>query len=111
MLYEGKQIFFGRAAGAKEYFQNLGFQCPERMPTPDFLTSMTSSEERQSLIKPGFEYQVPNTAEEFANIWKESSQRRVLLDEIEIFNKGHPMSGEAYESFVASRKAQQATGQ
>ena len=111
MLYEGKQIFFGSTAGAKDYFQNLGFECPERMPTPDFLSSMTSPEERQSLVKTSFEYQVPNTAEEFATVWKESPQRRVLLQEIEMFDKDHPMSGETYQSFVASRKAQQATGQ
>ena len=111
VLYEGKQIYFGRCEEAKDYFRNLGFECPERMPTPDFLTSMTSFEERQSLIRAGFEAQVPSTAEDFASAWTESQQRRLLLQEILIFEKDHPISGETYEAFVASRKAQQARGQ
>lgn len=27
VLYEGKQIFFGRIHEAKAYFENLGFEC------------------------------------------------------------------------------------
>jgi ABC-type multidrug transport system ATPase subunit len=42
VLYEGRQIFFGRTDEAKQYFINLGFECPARQTTPDFLTSMTA---------------------------------------------------------------------
>ena len=34
VLYEGRQIFFGRADAAKQYFINLGFECPPRQTTP-----------------------------------------------------------------------------
>ncbi|KAF5725187.1 ABC1 transport, partial [Fusarium mundagurra] len=50
VLYEGHQIFFGRIDEAKQYFENLGFECPDRQTTPDFLTSMTSPQERR--VKP-----------------------------------------------------------
>jgi ABC-type multidrug transport system ATPase subunit len=42
VLYEGRQIYFGKTTDAKQYFVNLGFECPARATTPDFLTSMTS---------------------------------------------------------------------
>ncbi|KAJ3500501.1 hypothetical protein NM208_g17128 [Fusarium decemcellulare] len=53
VIYEGRQIFFGRADAAKQYFVNLGFECPPRQTTPDFLTSMTAPLER--VVRPGFE--------------------------------------------------------
>ncbi|KAF5014922.1 hypothetical protein F66182_13926, partial [Fusarium sp. NRRL 66182] len=47
VLYEGRQIYFGPATRAKDYFVNLGFECPARQTDPDFLTSMTSPNERR----------------------------------------------------------------
>ncbi len=43
---EGKMIFCGPATRAKEYFIALGFSCPERQTTADFLTAVTSPSER-----------------------------------------------------------------
>lgn len=37
----------------------MGFFCPARQTTPDFLTSLTSPKERQA--RAGFEKQVPRT--------------------------------------------------
>lgn len=42
VLYEGRQIFFGKTTEAKQYFENMGFKCPDRQTDADFLTSMTS---------------------------------------------------------------------
>ncbi|KAK7414106.1 Multidrug resistance protein [Neonectria punicea] len=53
VLYKGRQIFFGKATRAKEYFEELGFDCPEQQTTADFLTSMTSPSER--IVRPGWE--------------------------------------------------------
>uniref|UniRef100_A0A0D2XGE2 ABC transporter domain-containing protein n=1 Tax=Fusarium oxysporum (strain Fo5176) TaxID=660025 RepID=A0A0D2XGE2_FUSOF len=55
VIYEGRQIFFGRADAAKQYFINLGFECPARQTTPDFLTSMTAPNER--IVRDGFKGQ------------------------------------------------------
>jgi ABC-type multidrug transport system permease subunit/ABC-type multidrug transport system ATPase subunit len=109
VLYEGRQIFFGRADEAKQYFIDLGFECPARATTPDFLTSMTSPLERY--VRPGFENKVPRTPDEFAAAWKASAQYQVLQADIEEYKKSHPINGPDAEAFRASKRAQQAKHQ
>ena len=109
VLYEGRQIFFGQTDEARAYFENLGFRCRDRQTTPDFLTSMTSPQER--IVKSGFENKVPRTPDEFAAMWKNSSERKYLLQEIEDYNTKYPYEGEQYQKFVESRKASQAKHQ
>ncbi|KEY67730.1 hypothetical protein S7711_03981 [Stachybotrys chartarum IBT 7711] len=109
VLYEGRQIFFGRADHAKQYFINLGFECPARQTTPDFLTSMTSSLER--VVRQGFEGKTPNTPDEFAAAWKSSAEYKALQVEIEEYKVEHPFNGAAAETFRATKKAHQARGQ
>ncbi|KAE8154353.1 ABC-2 type transporter-domain-containing protein [Aspergillus avenaceus] len=46
LMYDGLMIFSGRAKEAKQHFHELGFHCPDRQTTPDFLTSITSPAER-----------------------------------------------------------------
>ncbi|KAL3421387.1 ABC transporter CDR4-like protein 3 [Phlyctema vagabunda] len=109
VLYDGHQIFFGPTNKAKSYFENLGFQCPDRQTDCDFLTSMTSAEER--IVKPGWENKVPRSASEFASIWELSSERARLLEEIAEYGKIYPIGGEHLEKFKQSRKAQQSKRQ
>lgn len=109
VLYEGRQIFFGRADEARQYFIDLGFECSPRATTPDFLTSMTSSLERT--IRPGFEGKAPRTADEFAAAWKNSAQYAALQAEIEQYNQEHPIDGPDAVAFRESKKAQQARSQ
>ncbi|KAI1088409.1 ABC-2 type transporter-domain-containing protein [Rostrohypoxylon terebratum] len=109
VLYEGRQIFFGRADEAKQYFVNLGFECPPRQTTPDFLTSMTSPTER--VIRPGFEGRAPRTPDEFASAWKNSAEYAALQGEIEQYKTEHPIDGPDAEAFRASRREQQAASQ
>ncbi|KAG5994055.1 ZEB2-regulated ABC transporter 1 [Claviceps lovelessii] len=108
VLYEGRQIFFGRADEAKQYFINLGFECPARQTTPDFLTSMTSSIER--VVRPGFDGRAPRTPDEFAAAWKNSAEYKLLKDEIEKYKTAHPVDGHDAHVFRQSRRAQQAKG-
>ena len=109
VLYEGRQIYFGNARGAREYFENMGFICPERQTTADFLTSMTSPAER--VIREGWENKVPRTADDFAAQWKNSAHRRNLLQEIDVYEKEHPIGGPDLQAFQASRRQQQAKNQ
>ena len=109
VLYEGRQIFFGRTDEARAYFENIGFDCPDRQTTADFLTSMTSAQER--VVRPGWENKVPRTPDEFAQVWKDSVERKQLLKDIDAYDKRFPFKGDAYQQFVDSRKAQQAKGQ
>ncbi|KIW10651.1 hypothetical protein PV08_11615 [Exophiala spinifera] len=109
VLYEGRQIYFGHKDEAKDYFVRLGFVCPDRQTTADFLTSMTSPSER--IVREGFENRVPRTPDEFAQAWKDSPDRARLLEEIEAFNREHPIGGPDLERFKESRKLQQAKRQ
>ncbi|KAI2617960.1 ABC-2 type transporter-domain-containing protein [Hypomontagnella submonticulosa] len=109
VLYEGRQIFFGRADAAKEYFVNLGFECPARQTTPDFLTSMTSPIER--IVRKGFEGKAPRTPDEFATAWKNSAEYKALQVEIEEYKTEHPLNGPDAEAFRASKRQQQAQSQ
>ena len=109
VLYEGRQIYFGSTTEARHYFENLGFHRPDRQTDADFLTSMTSAQER--VVKPGWEDRVPRTPDEFAACWKNSAERQRLMQDIEAYDKTFSFKGEQYQRFVASRKAQQAKGQ
>ncbi|KAF4462799.1 ABC1 transport [Fusarium albosuccineum] len=109
VIYEGRQIFFGRADAAKQYFVNLGFECPARQTTPDFLTSMTAPLERH--VRPGFEGKVPRTPDEFATAWRNSAEYKALQTEIEEYKVAHPINGPDAEAFRAAKQAQQAKGQ
>lgn len=80
VLYDGHQIYFGSTKNGKKYFEDLGFQCPDRQTDGDFLTSMTSPQE--TVIRPGWEGKVPRTAPEFAAIWKSSAERTLLFGRV-----------------------------
>ncbi|KAF8904005.1 ABC-2 type transporter-domain-containing protein [Mucidula mucida] len=97
LLYEGRQIYFGPVNEAKKFFT-----------TADFLTSLTSPAERQ--IRPGFEAKVPRTPDEFAKAWKESEDRKRLLQQIDEFDREFPVGGDELAKFRASRKEDQAKG-
>jgi ABC-type multidrug transport system ATPase subunit len=109
VLYEGRQIYFGNIHKAKEFFVNLGFECPARQTTADFLTSLTSPAER--VVRAGFENKTPYTPDEFAAVWQQSEDRAQLLKEIEEFNAQYPVGGEQLERFKDARKAAQAKSQ
>ncbi|KAF9877262.1 ABC-2 type transporter [Colletotrichum karsti] len=109
LLYEGRQIYFGKTTEAKSYFQRLGFVCPRNQTTPDFLTSMTSPAEREGIIKRGHEKRVPHTADEFAEAWRTSSQRRQLSQEVDAYATSFRLSGSRthFADFLASKKSDQ----
>ncbi|KFG85368.1 ABC-transporter [Metarhizium anisopliae] len=109
VLYQGRQIYFGPTGQAKAYFVRLGFACPDRQTTPDFLTSMTAPSER--IVQPGHESRAPRTPDEFARCWLESPERRSLLAEINTFNQAHPLGGADADAFRQNKRQQQANGQ
>jgi ATP-binding cassette, subfamily G (WHITE), member 2, PDR len=104
VLYEGRQIFFGSRSDTKRYFIKMGYRCPNRQTTPDFLTSITNPAER--LVEPGFELRVPRTPDEFALAWRNSPERAQLLEDIASFEEQHPQAGLQREKFLAARKAE-----
>ncbi|KAI0028777.1 AtrD, ABC-transporter [Vararia minispora EC-137] len=108
VLYEGRQIYFGPCDAARQFFVEMGFDCPARQTTADFLTSLTNPAER--IVRPGFEGRVPRTPDEFAQRWQESSARQALLDDIAAFDNQYSGEEKEYERFLALRKLQQAKG-
>ncbi|KAH6871434.1 ABC-2 type transporter-domain-containing protein [Thelonectria olida] len=107
VLYEGQQIFFGKIDEARPYFESLGFICPDRQTTADFLTSMTSAQER--IVRPGV--QAPRSPEEFAQAWSQSEHRARLKAEVDDYLQQYPFSGEHYHRFMESRRLDQSDSQ
>ena len=105
VLYEGRQIYFGSAQDAKAFFVDMGFECPERQTTGDFLTSLTNPAER--IVRKGWERRVPRTPDEFAARWKESQARQAVHTDIEQYTAEYPIGGSHLDDFRRSRKSQQ----
>ncbi|CAH6719702.1 pleiotropic ABC efflux transporter of multiple drugs Cdr1p [[Candida] jaroonii] len=104
LLYEGYQIFFGKAKEAKQFFLDMGYDCPARQTTADFLTSITNPAER--IVRPGFENRVPRTSKEFETYWKNSPEYQTLLTKIDdYFSHCHDNDTKAkyLESHVAKQ--------
>lgn len=80
VIDEGRQIFSGPAKKAKQYFIDLGFECPERQTTADFLTAVTDPNERR--FRPGFERKAPKTPEDLEKAFRNSPNYQELLEDI-----------------------------
>lgn len=109
VLYEGRQIYFGPTDRAKKFFTDMGFVCPDRQTTGDFLTSLTNPDER--IVAPGFEEKVPRTADDFEAVWRNSEDYRQLIAEIDEYNAAYPVGGEAFQQFqhsMVTKKANRA---
>ncbi|KAL8994873.1 MAG: hypothetical protein Q9169_005271 [Polycauliona sp. 2 TL-2023] len=91
LLYAGRQVFFGSTRAAKQYFTALGFECPPHATTSDFLTSLTNPPER--LVREGFQKTVPQTAEEFEQVWRNSEERAQLLRKIDEASDRYSQAG------------------
>lgn len=106
VLYEGRQIYFGSAADGKRFFIEMGFECPDRQTTADFLTSLSSQSERK--VRKGFEHLVPRTPDEFAARWKQSTERKQVVADLEAFENEYPLGEGKLEEFARSRRAEKA---
>ncbi|RSL99939.1 hypothetical protein CEP52_009463 [Fusarium oligoseptatum] len=108
VLYEGRQIYFGPASDAKDYFERMGWLCPQRQTTGDFLTSVTNPQERQ--IRPGMENRVPRTPEEFETYWLNSPEYRALKEQIELYQQEFPIDARsgAIQEFREQKNSRQA---
>ncbi|KAF1838619.1 ABC transporter-like protein [Decorospora gaudefroyi] len=87
----GRCIYQGPAGEAKQYFEDLGFHCPERQTTADFLTAVTDPTERQ--FRPGYENQAPKTAEELEQAFRQSEAYKHILAETEQYERDLEASG------------------
>lgn len=79
----GECLYFGTAEDAKQYFLDLGFDCPERWTTADFLTSVTDEHERS--VRKGWEDRIPRTPQAFSTAYRKSDAYEKNLADIEEF--------------------------
>ncbi len=85
LIDEGRMVYQGSANEAKQYFVDLGFVCPERETTADFLTSITDPNQRT--YREGYEASAPKTAEEFERFYKGSPIYKKVLADIDDYEK------------------------
>lgn len=76
LLYQGYQIYCGPAKKARDYFERMGYECPARQTTADYLTSLTNPAER--IVMKGYEDKVPRTPKEFYDYWNASPERLAM---------------------------------
>lgn len=80
VIDQGRCIYEGSAKDAKQYFLDLGFHCPERQTTADFLTAVTDPTERQ--FREGFEHRAPKTPEDLEKAFRNSQVYQKLMRDI-----------------------------
>lgn len=85
VIDQGREIFSGPAQDAKQYFIDLGYECPERQTTADFLTAVTDPVERR--FRPGFEDSAPKTPEDLQAAFRASQAYRRNLEDISEYEK------------------------
>ncbi|KAF5001042.1 hypothetical protein FDECE_11076 [Fusarium decemcellulare] len=83
LIDHGKCLYYGPSENAKQYFLDLGFVCPERWTTADFLTSVTDEHERS--VRSGWEDRIPRTADEFSEAYRRSDAYQKNLEDIQNF--------------------------
>lgn len=81
LIDQGQCLYFGSSENAKDYFLNLGFECPDRWTTADFLTSV--SDEHERTVRKGYEDRIPRNANEFAEAYRKSDAYKMNLQDIE----------------------------
>ncbi|OBR13033.1 ABC-2 type transporter [Colletotrichum higginsianum IMI 349063] len=83
LIDSGKCLYYGRSEEAKQYFVDLGFDCPDRWTTADFLTSVTDKHERH--IREGWEDRIPRTPEAFDAAYRNSDAYQRNLRDVQDF--------------------------
>ncbi|EPQ27059.1 uncharacterized protein PFL1_05343 [Pseudozyma flocculosa PF-1] len=81
VIDEGRCIYYGPRDAARRYFYDLGYDCPERQTTADFVTALTDPNQVQ--YRDGFRGRAPKTAEERERAWKQSDLYRQLVAEMD----------------------------
>ncbi|CAI6341635.1 unnamed protein product [Periconia digitata] len=80
VIDQGRCVYEGPADEAKDYFVQLGFHCPDRQTTADFLTAVTDPTERQ--FREGCEASAPKTPEELEAAFRRSEIYKRVQNEI-----------------------------
>ncbi|TVY85139.1 ABC transporter G family member [Lachnellula suecica] len=85
VIDEGRMIYSGPAKEAKSYFQGLGYYCPDRQTTADFLTACTDPTERR--FRDDFEGPIPKGPVELEKAFRESDAYKCVLEDVDSYEK------------------------
>ena len=85
VIDEGRMVYQGPAKAAKKYFEGLGYLCPERQTTADFLTSCTDPTERR--FREDFDGPIPKGPIELEKAFRESEAYKDVLRDVEEYEK------------------------
>ncbi|KAI4727927.1 hypothetical protein E4T49_04284 [Aureobasidium sp. EXF-10728] len=108
VLYQGRMIFSGRAAAARQYFIDLGYHCEPRQTTPDFLTAVTSVTER--MVRGDHIGPVPSTPDEFAQAFRNSEFYVELQEDIAAYRSEHASNPAYVNDFKAEVQRVRSSG-
>ncbi|KAK7204535.1 ABC-2 type transporter-domain-containing protein [Myxozyma melibiosi] len=81
VLYLGRQVYFGPVAEARAYFERMGYYCPPRQTTAEFLTAVTDPAGR--FLRSDAPKDVPVTADQFEAYWHNSPEYQRVVAEVE----------------------------
>ncbi|KAF2630734.1 hypothetical protein BU25DRAFT_488883 [Macroventuria anomochaeta] len=85
VIDQGRCVYEGPAKEAKQYFLDLGFHCPERQTTADFLTAVTDPTGRQ--FREGYEASAPKTAEDLEKAFRRSEAYQKVQRDISAYEE------------------------
>ena len=85
LIDQGKCLYYGPADRAKDYFLGLGFECPDRWTTADFLTSVSDKHERS--VRQGWEERIPRSPTDFAAAYLKSDISQLNVEDIADFEQ------------------------
>ncbi|KAI5776697.1 ABC-2 type transporter-domain-containing protein [Geopyxis carbonaria] len=85
LIDDGRQIFFGKASEAREYFESLGFVAAPRITTSDFLTTITEAHERK--VRPEMEGITPTTPEALEAAFRKSKYWTEVQEELAAYDQ------------------------
>jgi ATP-binding cassette subfamily G (WHITE) protein 2 (SNQ2) len=83
IIYAGRQIYFGSADRARQYFIDMGWEPAPRQTTADFLVAVTDPLARTP--RAGWENRVPRTPEEFVAYWNKSQEGQANRTDAEAY--------------------------
>lgn len=80
VIDEGRMVYSGPAGDAKNYFERIGYYCPPRQTTADFLTACTDPAERR--FQKDFRGPIPKGPIELEKAFRESEDYKLLLEDV-----------------------------
>lgn len=107
VIDDGRQVYFGPATEARNYFEGLGFREKPRQTTPDFLTGCTDEFERDYADGRSAD-NAPHDPDTLAKAFLESNISKQLTGEMETYRQKLDAEKEVYDHFqVAVHESKQ----